>query len=206
VRPEIGATDPPIPPGARSRARPRAFVPNGRARLFPLNEPRPRHLEAPGSLGGSFLSKSAPGCLSSDAPPNKQPAACEDRPGNPGPLPKRFLSRPTFLARGGPAAPFFVRCMSPLLALSSLNLPCALKAAIGIGKRTLGHPASLPRHRGGRQGFPQPLPRATRVPTHGPIAACAIASPRPRRRFGRPGSVRYEGSGRDMLGLSLSGS
>jgi hypothetical protein len=34
------------------------------------------------------------------------------------------------------------------LALSWLNLPCALKPAIGYGKRTLGHPASLPRHRG----------------------------------------------------------
>jgi hypothetical protein len=37
-------------------------------------------LEAPGSLGGIFLSKSAPCRLSSDAPPNKQPAACEIRP------------------------------------------------------------------------------------------------------------------------------
>ena len=31
------------------------------------------------------------------------------------------------------------------MALSWLNLPCALKAAIGIAKRTLGDPASLPR-------------------------------------------------------------
>ena len=38
--------------------------------------------------------------------------------------------------------------MSQLLALRWHSLPCALKAAIGYGKRTLGHPASLPRHRG----------------------------------------------------------
>ena len=37
----------------------------------------------------------------------------------------------------------------PQLALSWRNLPCALKAAIGIGKRTLGDPASLARA-GGR--------------------------------------------------------
>jgi len=39
------------------------------------------------------------------------------------------------------------------MALSWLNLPCALKAAIGIGKQTLGHPASLPRHRGRSKGL-----------------------------------------------------
>jgi hypothetical protein len=33
------------------------------------------------------------------------------------------------------------------LALSWLKLPCVLKAAIGIGKQTLAHPASLSRHR-----------------------------------------------------------
>jgi hypothetical protein len=32
-----------------------------------------------------------------------------------------------------------------VVALSWPSLPCALKAAIGIAKRTLGHPASLPR-------------------------------------------------------------
>src|SRR5262249_7684053 len=37
------------------------------------------------------------------------------------------------------------------MALSWRNLPCALKVAIGIGKRTLGHPASLPRQ-GPQQG------------------------------------------------------
>jgi hypothetical protein len=36
----------------------------------------------------------------------------------------------------------------PLLALNRPNLPCTRKAAIGYGKRTSGHPASLPRHRG----------------------------------------------------------
>jgi hypothetical protein len=51
------------------------------------------------------------------------------------------------------------------------NLPCALKAAVGYGKRTLGRPASLPRHR-------------------------AAARPRPyrasgRRRTGRNGRGRY---------------
>jgi hypothetical protein len=45
--------------------------------------------------------------------------------------------------------------MSPALALSWLNLSCALKPAIGIGKRTLSHPASLPRPRDRGQG---PLP------------------------------------------------
>ena len=38
------------------------------------------------------------------------------------------------------------------MALSWLNLPRALKAAIGNGKRTLGHPASLARAGGPRQG------------------------------------------------------
>jgi hypothetical protein len=56
----------------------------------------------------------------------------------------------------------------PLLALSWPNLPCALKAAIGYGKRTLGHPASLPRHRGRSKG----LLRGPR-PTHGPSSGVA---------------------------------
>ena len=42
-----------------------------------------------------------------------------------------------------------LQCGCLLLALSWLNLPCALKAAIGNGKRTLGALASLPRA-GGR--------------------------------------------------------
>ena len=37
------------------------------------------------------------------------------------------------------------------MAQSWLNLPCALKAAIGFDKRTLGHPTSLPRYRGRRR-------------------------------------------------------
>jgi hypothetical protein len=41
-----------------------------------------------------------------------------------------------------------------LLALSWLNLPCALKPAIGNGKRTLGDPPrSLPRHRGRSKAY-----------------------------------------------------
>ena len=36
----------------------------------------------------------------------------------------------------------------PFLALSWPNLPCTLKAAFRYGKRTLGHPARLPRPRG----------------------------------------------------------
>jgi len=39
------------------------------------------------------------------------------------------------------------------MALSWPNLPCALKAAIGIGKRTLGHPASLPRPKGRSKAY-----------------------------------------------------
>jgi hypothetical protein len=39
------------------------------------------------------------------------------------------------------------------LALSWRNVPCVLKAAIGIGKQTLGHPASLPRQRGRSKGY-----------------------------------------------------
>jgi hypothetical protein len=41
------------------------------------------------------------------------------------------------------------------VALSWLNLPCALKAAIGIGKRTLGHPRQSAAPQGPHQG-PQP--------------------------------------------------
>ena len=48
------------------------------------------------------------------------------------------------------------------MALSWPKLPCARKAAIGIGKRTLGALASLPRHRGRSKA------RAARSPWHGP--------------------------------------
>jgi hypothetical protein len=48
------------------------------------------------------------------------------------------------------------------MALSWLNLPCAVKAAIGIGKRTLGDPASVPRHRGRSKAYRGPRPN-TRV-------------------------------------------
>jgi len=43
--------------------------------------------------------------------------------------------------------------MGPLLALSWPNLPCALKAGIGIGNRTLAYPASLPRSGGGSKAL-----------------------------------------------------
>ena len=39
------------------------------------------------------------------------------------------------------------------LALSWLNRPCALKAAIGIGKQTLATLAGLPRHRGRSKAY-----------------------------------------------------
>ena len=39
------------------------------------------------------------------------------------------------------------------MALSWLNLPCALQAAIGYGKRTLGDSASLPRPRGSGNAY-----------------------------------------------------
>jgi len=51
------------------------------------------------------------------------------------------------------------------MALSWRNLPCALKAVIGIGKRTLGHPPSLPRHRGRSKALglgPRAVPRFER--------------------------------------------
>jgi hypothetical protein len=53
------------------------------------------------------------------------------------------------------------------MALSWLNLLCALKAAIGISKQTLATPTSLPRHRG-RSKSSRSRYRATSVPTHGP--------------------------------------
>jgi hypothetical protein len=52
------------------------------------------------------------------------------------------------------------------MALSWLNLPCALKAAIGDGKQTLGDPASLPRHTGRSKAWA--LSRSLRAPSHGP--------------------------------------
>jgi hypothetical protein len=45
-----------------------------------------------------------------------------------------------------------------LVALRWHNLPCALKAAIGYGKRTLGALASLPCHRGRSKGLRIPAP------------------------------------------------
>jgi hypothetical protein len=67
-----------------------------------------------------------------------------------------------------------------LMALSWLNLPCALKAVM------MGDPASLPRHRGRRQG-PRASPRAIARPEQrrGPIA-----STRPRRRSAALGTRR----------------
>jgi hypothetical protein len=55
------------------------------------------------------------------------------------------------------------------MALSWRNLPCALKAAIGIGKRTLGALASLPRHRGRSKAYCGPSTRAT-IPGRSPEA------------------------------------
>jgi hypothetical protein len=46
----------------------------------------------------------------------------------------------------------FVQRESPLLALRWHNLPCALKAAIGYSKRTLGDPGQSDPPRGPQQG------------------------------------------------------
>ena len=43
--------------------------------------------------------------------------------------------------------------MSPHLALSWLNRPCGPKAAIGFGKRTLGHPRQSAALQGPQQGL-----------------------------------------------------
>jgi len=78
-----------------------------------------------------------------------------------------------------------LRCRSPLLALSCPNLPCALKAAIGFGKRTLGDPASLPR----RGAAARPI--TVREPTHGQNRGAPIASMAARtRRWRRSGRCR----------------
>ena len=85
-----------------------------------------------------------------------------------------------------------LRCRSPLLALSCPNLPCALKAAIGFGKRTLGDPASLPR----RGAAARPI--TVREPTHGQNRGAPIASMAARtrrwRRSGRCGNGAWDPS------------
>ena len=84
------------------------------------------------------------------------------------------------------------RC--PVMALSWLSLPCALKAAIGKGKRTLG----VPRQSAARRGAAaRPVgliarPRADGRPQWRPWP---IASARPRRRSGQRGSVGYRNLG-----------
>ena len=68
------------------------------------------------------------------------------------------IAREGLLACEGPKAQVLahgsrsLRCMSPVLALSWLNLPRGPKAAIGIGKRTLAIRASLARAGGPWQG------------------------------------------------------
>ena len=61
---------------------------------------------------------------------------------------------------------------SPMV-LSWPNLPCARNAAIGIGKRTLGDPASLPRHRGRSKAPPAAPERPYRRGSHAPCTARA---------------------------------
>jgi hypothetical protein len=65
--------------------------------------------------------------------------------------------------------------MSPLLALSWPNLPCALKTAIGFGKRTLGH------HR--QSAAPQGPQQRAYYRVREPIVESRIAFDSRRRRF-----------------------
>jgi hypothetical protein len=80
--------------------------------------------------------------------------------------------------------PLLLQCMSPLVALSWLNLPCALKPAIGYGKRTLGSPRQSAAPQGPQQGPRRIAWRRRTARTSG----WPIASMRPRRRSGRRGS------------------
>ena len=86
----------------------------------------------------------------------------------------------SFEARSAPRS--YPTCwLCRFMALSWPNLPCALKTAIDIGKRTLGGPASLPRHRGRSKGLLQGLLR---------VRATILASEHARheqRRQNRPG-------------------
>jgi hypothetical protein len=113
------------------------------------------------------------------------------------------------------------------LALRLLNLPCALKAAIGIGKRTLGSPRrahgmrrrGTPRplgvHRRLRPRFPHSRPgpllppagapgRAGISEARGPPVLRGTASLPRTFRIGRPMSAFLTETGRDMLILSIS--
>jgi hypothetical protein len=72
------------------------------------------------------------------------------------------------------------------------DLPCALKAAIGYGKQTLGDLASLPHRRGRSEG------RRLRAPSHAPERRGAAGDVRP-----MPGSLRLDVGCPDDLGPLL---
>ena len=76
------------------------------------------------------------------------------------------------------------------MALSWRNLPCALKAAIGLGKRTSSHPVSLPRPRGRSKGLWRYRSSARRCTAR--TAGWPIAWTRPRRRSGRRGNGAFD--------------
>jgi hypothetical protein len=76
------------------------------------------------------------------------------------------------------------------MALSWLNLLCALTAAFGVGKRTLDDPASLPRHRG------------CVAATHGPNGA--VADSLDEAAFGAAGPVTRSRRRRRFSGLRLA--
>ena len=95
-----------------------------------------------------FLSKSAPGCLSSDAPPNKQPAACEDQARQSGAAPEKvpFETDLSHARRSG----CFVLCAVHESAIGT-ETP-AVQRQLSLGKRTRQSGAQAGRHAVAQRG------------------------------------------------------
>ena len=102
--------------------------------------------------------------------------------------PHRFCCAPTSRSNN------FQLCR--FMALSWPNLPCALKAAIGIGKRTLGNPRQRAAPRGGPHQGPRPYrgSKTSRTIATGP-RPCRARPPgqNPRDRNGPPGLAGTRG-------------